>query len=298
MYTSQLTVRLIKAIRYDRHRARILIKPIHLVRQRALGAEVLEIAVLRVGKVQFLVARVDGDVVEGRELDAPVVVEQDLGLVWRDGVDLVDGGRDGRALAFAQEDELAFVIGATYKSALTGQKRGTCMSNNSIRYARHVAQRWVHRSSTSYVTWQTYKHTVRVDDLLRAIHHNHVHLPTHVPRPATILPLQSLQSAADLAQGNLLHHGALLQTRASRFRSGILDEEYLVRRRVPHDGFVEEWVARRAGNDSQGGVGANDGEEGFVVYVEGTGEEGGGGGVGGDEELCGGQLSPVPLLLG
>lgn len=105
-----LTIRQHKAISNDSHGTREFVPAVDLVRQAGGGPEVLEVSVQRVDEVQVLVDRVDGGVVQGAELAAEVVVDQDGRVVRLDGVHEDDVGRVVGPGALGHVDDLAAVV--------------------------------------------------------------------------------------------------------------------------------------------------------------------------------------------
>jgi hypothetical protein len=75
------TVGEVEAICDDPNGSGSLVEPVHLVGESRCRSEVLQVSIRHVCKVELLVARVHGDVVQRIKLAAPVVVQDDWQLV-------------------------------------------------------------------------------------------------------------------------------------------------------------------------------------------------------------------------
>lgn len=108
--------------------------------------------------------------------------------------------------------------------------------------------------------------TVRVDDRRIGIH-------CHNFNDARRVEPARLCGSSSLGERDLLGDGRLLQTSTGGFGPGILDKEHLIRGRVPYHSFVEERVAGCLSDERELGVGADNGVELLVVYVERLGRQ-------------------------
>lgn len=107
------TVRQHKSIRNNSDRAGLVIPAVDLVPNPRGWAEVLQEPIQGICEVHLLVDRVNGNVVEGAELPAKVVVEHDCRVVRLAGVH--DDGVGGvfRASALGHVEYLALVVGGS-----------------------------------------------------------------------------------------------------------------------------------------------------------------------------------------
>ncbi len=105
-----LTICLVKARGDHSYCLCTWVEPVHLDWKDRCRSKVLKVAIQRIRKVDVLVARVDGDVVERVELAAVKVVGENRGIVGRHWVDGKERRRRLIPHALAGEENVALVV--------------------------------------------------------------------------------------------------------------------------------------------------------------------------------------------
>lgn len=129
-----LTIRHVKPISSNTHSPRGLVEPPNLLLDHSLGPEILDVAVGGIGKVDLSGAGVDGNVIDGVELTAKVVVQNDRGVIGGIGRHDIKRRCNLAALSLAGKEDSASVV----RSAIRVDNRRSRRNHVNIDLARGI----------------------------------------------------------------------------------------------------------------------------------------------------------------